>query len=76
MGNNNDTRDLRVTKIQRQLTVKKGCYAYQGNQHHIKRSEITEILLKGKWLAKAGFQAGQHVIVRVIYGCLVLTKKE
>ncbi|MBN4073888.1 SymE family type I addiction module toxin [bacterium AH-315-E07] len=32
-------------------------------------------MLKRKWLAQAGFQTGQLVIVRALQSCLVLNKK-
>lgn len=77
MADNDDTRDLRVTKTkQRQLTVKSSYYAYQLNQQRHKRSDVSEILLKGIWLAQAGFEAGQEITVRVMDGCLVVTRKE
>lgn len=77
MADNDHTRDARVTKTnQRQLTVKSSYYSYQLNQQQHQRSEVTEILLKGKWLAQAGFEAGQEITVRVMRGCLVVTKKE
>jgi len=66
-----------ATKIQqRQLTVKRSYYAYQSKHSYKDQTEIAEILLKGNWLTKAGFQAGQAVTVRVMEGCLVLTKNE
>ncbi|NOX26893.1 MAG: type I addiction module toxin, SymE family [Gammaproteobacteria bacterium] len=65
-----------VKTQQRQLTVKRGFYAYQSKYDYKEQTEIAEILLKGNWLAKAGFQAGQAVTVRVMQGCLVLTRKE
>ena len=77
MTTRNDTRAALATKIQqRQLTVKRGYYAYQGKHDYKEQTEIAEILLKGHWLARAGFQAGQAVTVRVMHGCLVVTKKE
>ncbi len=77
MTDSDNTRDTRVTKIkQRQLTVKSSYYAYQLNQQRHLRSDVSEILLKGIWLAQAGFEAGQEITVRVMDGCLVLTKKE
>jgi hypothetical protein len=77
MTTRNHTRAALATKIQhRQLTVKSSYYSYQANQLRHQRSEITEIVLKGKWLAQAGFQAGESITVRVMQGCLVVTKKE
>ncbi|MBN4078908.1 SymE family type I addiction module toxin [Gammaproteobacteria bacterium AH-315-C21] len=61
---------------QRQLIVKQGYYAYQGKQQYQQKTEITEIPLKGNWLAKAGFQAGESVTVKVMDGCLILIKNE
>lgn len=65
-----------VSGQERQLIVKQGYYDYQGKQKQNQRAHIAEILLKGKWLAQAGFEAGQQVTVKVLDGCLVLTKKE
>lgn len=77
MASNDDTRDTCVTKTNpRQLTVKSSYYAYQVNQLRQERAEISEILLKGKWLAQAGFQAGETVSVNVMHGCVVIFKKE
>ena len=77
MASNDDTRDSRVTKTnQRQLTVKSSYYAYQLNQLRHQRADITEILLKGKWLHQAGFQAGESVSVKVMHGCVVIIKNE
>ena len=77
MAKDDDTRDPRVGKTQqRLLTVKSSYYAYQLNQQRHLRSDVTEILLKGIWLAQAGFEAGQEITVRVMEGCLVVTKKE
>ena len=77
MASNDDTRDARVTKTQqRQLTVKSSYYAYQLNQLRHQRAEVTEILLKGIWLAQAGFQAGDAVNVKIMHGCVVIVKKE
>ena len=77
MASNDDTRDSRVTKSnQRQLTVKSSYYAYQLNQLRHQRADITEILLKGKWLHQAGFQAGESVSVKVMHGCVVIIKNE
>ena len=77
MANNDDTRDACVTKTnQRQLTVKSSYYNYQLNQHRNQRAEISEILLKGKWLAQAGFQAGENVSVNVMHNCIVIIKNE
>jgi len=61
---------------QRQLKVKAGFYHYQAKQVCQQRSDIAQILLKGKWLHQAGFQAGENVTVRVMHGCLVITSKE
>ncbi|NOX26892.1 MAG: type I toxin-antitoxin system SymE family toxin [Gammaproteobacteria bacterium] len=33
-------------------------------------------MLKGKWLAQAGFQAGENVSVRVMHHCIVIIKNE
>lgn len=67
----------RVTKTQqRQLTVKSSYCAYQANQLRHQRADITEILLKGKWLAQVGFQAGETVSVKVMQDCIVILKKE
>ena len=77
MASNDDTRDARVTKTnQRQLTVKSSYYAYQLNQLRHQRADITEILLKGKWLHQAGFHAGETVSVKVMQGCVVIIKNE
>lgn len=77
MTDSDHTRDARVTKTQqRQLTVKSSYYAYQLNQQRHQRADISEILLKGKWLHQAGFQAGQTVSVKVMQGCVVILKKE
>ena len=77
MAKRHDTRaDIATKTQQRQLTVQRGFYDYQGKQHYLKRADIAEILLKGKWLAQAGFQAGQLVSVTVMHGCLVITRKE
>ena len=73
MTTRHDTRAALATKTQqRQLKVKAGFYDYQGKQDLQHRSDIAEILLKGKWLA----QAGQHVIVRVMHGCIIIIKNE
>jgi hypothetical protein len=78
MAKRNHTRAALATKSQqqRQLTVQRGFYDYQGRQHHLKRSDITEILLKGKWLHQAGFQAGETVSIKVMHECIVIVKKE
>lgn len=77
MTKRHDTRAKLVTKTnQRQLTVKSSYYTYQANQLRHQRADVTEILLKGIWLAQAGFQAGENVTVRVMHGCLVITRKE
>ena len=77
MTKQHNTRDARVTKTQqRQLTVKSSYYTYQTQQLRHQRSEVTEILLKGKWLAQAGFEAGEIVSVKVMHGCVVIIKNE
>ena len=76
MTKSDNTRAALATKTQqRQLKVKAGFYEYQDKQDCQQQSDIAEILLKGKWLAQAGFQAGEYVSVRVMHGCLVVTKK-
>jgi toxic protein SymE len=32
------------------------------------------IMLSGKWLRDAGFDTGQHLLVKVMQGCIVLIK--
>lgn len=39
-------------------------------------SRIPAVIMKGKWLAAAGFDTGTEVDVRVIKGCIVLMAKE
>jgi len=77
MTDSDNTRDARATKTnQRQLTVKSSYYAYQLYQQRHQRSNVSEIRLKGIWLAQAGFEAGQEITVQVMDGCLIVTKKE
>jgi len=77
MAKRHDTRAKLATKSQqRQLKVKAGFYHYQAKQVCQQRADIAEILLKGKWLAQAGFQAGQLVTVRVMHGRLVIICNE
>jgi hypothetical protein len=68
-----------ATKTQQQqrlLTVCASCYGYQSGQHLKQKSEISQILLKGKWLAQAGFHAGQQVTVTLMPNGLIITKNK
>jgi len=77
MAKRHDTRAKLATKTQqRQLKVKAGFYHYQAKQVCQQRSDIAQILLKGKWLHQAGFQAGEYVSVRIMHECIVIIKKE
>ncbi|MBL1432751.1 MAG: hypothetical protein COB94_004820 [Gammaproteobacteria bacterium] len=50
MAKGDDTRAVLATKIQqRQLTVKRGFYAYQSWHDYKEQTEIAEILLKRNW---------------------------
>ena len=53
------------TASHRQLKVKRGWYEYQGRQPLKQQSTIAEILLKGKWLAEAGFEIDSNVEIQV-----------
>ena len=61
------------TKQHRRLKVKRGWYDYQGRQPLRQQSTIAEILLKGKWLADAGFAVDSNVDVCIEGGRLVIT---
>lgn len=77
MTNEHDTQAVSVSKIQahqRRLTVRKAYHSYQLNQDAFERTPIGEIRLKGHWLIQAGFAVDTAVKVRVMDGCLVLTK--
>ncbi|WP_086933605.1 SymE family type I addiction module toxin [Agarilytica rhodophyticola] len=50
-------------------------YSYQLSQSYHQRTPICEIHLKGHWLIKAGFEIDSPVKVRVMEGCLVLTRE-
>ncbi|PLR43304.1 endoribonuclease SymE [Chimaeribacter arupi] len=39
-------------------------------------TRIPAVIMKGKWLAAAGFDTGTEVDVRVMKGCIVLMAKE
>ena len=39
-------------------------------------TRIPAVIMKGKWLAAAGFDTGTEVDVRVMKGCIVLMTKE
>jgi len=58
---------------QRRLKVKRGFYDYQASQPLKQQSTIAEILLKGKWLADAGFVINGNVTVSIEQGKLVIT---
>lgn len=77
MTTRHHTRAALATKTnQRQLTVRSSYYAYQINQLRKQRADITEILLKGKWLHQAGFEAGETVSVKIMHECIVIIKNE
>ena len=60
---------------QRQLKVREAYHSYQLNQNHHQRTPIGEIHLKGHWLIQAGFEIDSPMKVRVMEGCLVLTRE-
>jgi hypothetical protein len=62
-----------TTKQHRRLKVKRGWYDYQGRQTRQQQSTIAEILLKGKWLADAGFTVDSNVDISIEDGRLVIT---
>ncbi len=64
-ANTTSLRDVSTTKQRRQLKVKRGWYDYQGRQPLKQQSTIAEILLKGKWLAEAGFEIDSNVEIQV-----------
>ncbi len=57
----------------RRLKVKRGWYDYQGRQPLKQQSTIAEILLKGKWLAEAGFEINSNVEIQVQQRRIVIT---
>ncbi len=61
------------TPTQRQLKVRESRYDYQANQQPNQRTEIGEILIKGKWLIEAGFSVHAKVTIQIEDGRLVLT---
>jgi len=48
----------------------------QDVRDHYKAPSKPALLLKGKWLADAGFPANAHVVVRCEVGKLILTVEE
>jgi len=57
----------------RRLKVKRGWYDYQARQTRQQQSTIAEILLKGKWLAEAGFEINSNVEIQVQQRRIVIT---
>ena len=72
-ANTTSLRDDSTTKQHRRLKVKRGWYDYQGRQPLRQQSTIAEILLKGKWLAEAGFEINSNVEIQVQQRRIVIT---
>ena len=73
MTNSKSTPVHGVSTTYRQLKVKRGWYDYQARQPLKQQSTIAEILLKGKWLADAGFDINSNVDVLIQNRRLVIT---
>ena len=81
----NDTSVTRSTKIkvcqERQSKVSRSFYEYQPKTNddypiYHRVQHVPWIQMKGKWLQQAGFDIDTPVKIRVMNGCLVLTKEE
>lgn len=75
MATENCTGDKRPidSPIERRLKACKSYHEYQLSQSVLSRTPVPQILLKGHWLHRAGFEVDTPVRVRVMHGCLVLT---
>ncbi|WP_313109837.1 SymE family type I addiction module toxin [Atlantibacter sp.] len=64
MANTHSTKAARNTRTDKPLIVG---YRPQGGD-----TSTPQITLSGKWLCEAGFAPGQHYMVKISEGCLVL----
>lgn len=61
-----------VSHNPRTLTIT-GCrYVYQLHGHWPRPPEVPYLRLRGYWLQRAGFSAGQRVKVQVADGCITI----
>ncbi|WP_039057978.1 SymE family type I addiction module toxin [Enterobacter sp. Bisph1] len=66
MANPHSTSDFTIAGTEHNVIVR-----YRPNQGDASTPSIT---LSGKWLRDAGFDTGQHILVKVMNGCIVLVK--
>ena len=58
----------------RRVTLQETANLYQ--LQHGQAQSAPSLVLRGQWLAKAGFQAGQRVRIRVEHGHLTITLEQ
>lgn len=59
--------------IPRILTITSSCYDYQCDGRWPRPPAVPYLRLRGYWLDRAGFSAGQRVEVSVTSGCITIT---
>lgn len=66
MADPHSTSDFIIAGTEHNIIVR-----YRPNHGDASTPSIT---LSGKWLRDAGFNTGQHILVKVMQGCIVLVK--
>lgn len=59
--------------LPRTLTISSSCYDYQCDGRWPRPPAVPYLRLRGYWLERAGFSAGQRVEVRITNGCITIS---